>query len=91
MTFNRRQFLTAGSALTASAALAQPSSPLPFLITVQSDPLLPKAIGKRVVVCGGGWGGITAAKYLKKLDPTLEEGRPGIVRNPQKNRLATCS
>ena len=53
MTFNRRQFLAAGAALGAGAALAQPSSPLPFLINMQADPLLPKAAGKRVVICGG--------------------------------------
>ena len=39
---------------------------------MQSDPLLPKAKGKRVVICGGGWGGVTAAKHLKLLDPTLD-------------------
>ena len=55
MTFNRRQFLAAGAVLGATGALAQPTSPLPFLINMQSDPLLPKATGKRVVVCGGGW------------------------------------
>ena len=72
MTFNRRQFLAAGAVLGATSALAQPTSPLPFLINMQSDPLLPKATGKRVVVCGGGWGGISAAKHLKKPDPTLD-------------------
>jgi hypothetical protein len=66
MTFNRRQFLAAGAVLGATSALAQPTSPLPFLINMQSDPLLPKATGKRVVVCGGGWGGISAAKHLKQ-------------------------
>ncbi len=34
--------------------LAQPVTPLPFLITTQSDAVLPKAAGKRVVICGGG-------------------------------------
>jgi NADH dehydrogenase FAD-containing subunit len=90
MSFNRRKFLAAGSALTAAAAIAQPSSPLPFLINMQSDPLLPKASGKRVVVCGGGWGGISAAKHLKKLDPTLEvvvlERNPVFFSCPMSNK-----
>lgn len=90
MTLNRRQFLAAGSALTATAALAQPTSPLPFLINMQSDPLLPKANGKRVVVCGGGWGGISAAKHLKKLDPTLDvvvlERNPVFFSCPMSNK-----
>jgi len=94
MTFNRRQFLSAGAALGATAAIAQPTSPLPFLINMQSDPLLPKATGdksgKRVVICGGGWGGITAAKYLKKLDPSLEvvvlERNPVFFSCPMSNK-----
>ena len=53
MSVNRRQFLAAGAALGATAALAEPTSPLPFLINMQADPLLPKAKGKRVVICGG--------------------------------------
>ncbi len=68
MTLNRRQFLAAGAALGATASIAAPTSPLPFLIQMQSDPLLPKAKGKRVVICGGGWGGVTAAKHLRLLD-----------------------
>ena len=90
MTFDRRQFLTAGTAIGATAALAQPSSPLPFLITMQSDPLLPKASGKRVVVCGGGWGGISAAKHLKLLDPSLDvvvlERNPVFFSCPMSNK-----
>jgi len=90
MTFNRRQFLAAGTALGATAAIAQPSSPLPFLITMQSDPLLPKASGKRVVICGGGWGGISAAKHLKKLDASLEvvvlERNPVFFSCPMSNK-----
>ena len=90
MKLNRRQFLAAGAALGASVAVAQPTSPLPFLINMQSDPLLPKSSGKRVVICGGGWGGITAAKHLKKLDPTLEvvvlERNPVFFSCPMSNK-----
>ena len=90
MTFNRRQFIAASSALTATVALAQPTSPLPFLITTQSDPLLPKASGKRVVICGGGWGGISAAKHLKLNNPTLDvvvlERNPVFFSCPMSNK-----
>ena len=30
------------------------------------------ATSKRVVVIGGGFGGASAAKYLRKLDPTIQ-------------------
>ena len=90
MTLNRRQFLAAGAALGATASIAAPTSPLPFLIQMQSDPLLPKARGKRVVICGGGWGGVTAAKHLRLLDPTLEvvllERNPVFFSCPMSNK-----
>ena len=37
MSLNRRQFLAAGAALGVTGALAQPSTPLPFLINLQPD------------------------------------------------------
>ena len=90
MTLNRRRFLAAGAALGATSALAQPSSPLPFLINLQSAPLLPKAKGKRVVICGGGWGGVSAAKHLRLLDPTLDvvllERNPVFFSCPMSNK-----
>jgi NADH dehydrogenase FAD-containing subunit len=90
MGFNRRQFLAAGAALGATSAIAAPTLPLPFLITLQSQPLLPKATGKRVVVCGGGWGGVSAAKHLKLLDPTLDvvllERNPIFFACPMSNK-----
>lgn len=90
MSLNRRQFLAAGAALGATASIAAPTSPLPFLIQMQSDPLLPKAKGKRVVICGGGWGGVTAAKHLRLLDPSLEvvllERNPVFFSCPMSNK-----
>jgi NADH dehydrogenase FAD-containing subunit len=61
-----------GALLATASVLAQPVRPLPFLITTQSDALLPKAAGKRVVICGGGWGGVSAARHLKKNNPAIE-------------------
>ena len=35
-------------------------------------PRLARAAGAAVVVIGAGFGGATAARYLKRLDPTVE-------------------
>lgn len=57
-TFDRRRFLSlAAAAGLASVAGACASGPA--------------GSGARVVVVGGGFGGATAAKYLRLLDPTL--------------------
>jgi len=56
--FDRRSFLAlAGAAGIASLAGACASGPV--------------GTGPRVVVIGGGFGGATAAKYLRRLDPSL--------------------
>jgi len=34
--------------------------------------ILPPPKGKRVVIVGGGWAGVTAAKYLRKEEPGSE-------------------
>ncbi len=34
--------------------------------------LLPRGRGRRVVIVGGGWGGLTAARHLRDLAPDLE-------------------
>jgi sulfide dehydrogenase [flavocytochrome c] flavoprotein chain len=57
--FNRRQFIQAFAAATSASALAFPSL------------ALAKAKGK-VVVIGGGYGGATAAKYVKMLDNDID-------------------
>jgi sulfide dehydrogenase [flavocytochrome c] flavoprotein subunit len=56
---NRRQFVQALAAASSAAALGSPS--------------IARAAAKaRVVVVGGGYGGATAAKYLKMLDPGID-------------------
>ena len=69
MTDSRRDFLKTsaiglGLAATGGAALAGCAA------AVKGD-FAPKA-GRRVVVIGGGWGGATAAKYVRLLDPRIE-------------------
>jgi sulfide dehydrogenase [flavocytochrome c] flavoprotein chain len=54
----RRQFVAAATAGTISAAF-------PF-------PLLAQGVQPRIVVLGGGFGGATAARFLKRVDPRLE-------------------
>jgi sulfide dehydrogenase [flavocytochrome c] flavoprotein subunit len=75
MSVNRRTFLAAGSA---GAALA--------LAGCASTPGRPLA---RVVVIGGGYGGATAAKYLRlwepRLDVTLVERNEAFVSCPISN------
>jgi NADPH-dependent 2,4-dienoyl-CoA reductase/sulfur reductase-like enzyme len=60
MTMHRRDFLTAGAAGFALAGLAGCAG-----MTATA----PKA---RVAVVGGGYGGATAAKYIRMYDPSIE-------------------
>jgi NADPH-dependent 2,4-dienoyl-CoA reductase/sulfur reductase-like enzyme len=65
MSVTRRQFLrTTGLGVAAVGALGACAPAL------QGD-FAPKS-GKRVVVIGGGWGGATAAKYVRLGDPSIE-------------------
>ncbi|MDK9724592.1 MAG: FAD-dependent oxidoreductase [Sterolibacteriaceae bacterium MAG5] len=61
MPFRRRRFLAASAALAASPLFAQG---LPAL--------LPASGGRRVVIVGGGWAGLSAARRLRDLAPELD-------------------
>ena len=64
---SRRDFLrvsAAGVGLGAGAAFGGCATP------VKGD--LARKSGRRVVVVGGGWGGATAAKYVRLQDPSIE-------------------
>ena len=61
MPFRRRRFLAASAALAASPLFAQA---LPAL--------LPASRGRRAVIVGGGWAGLSAARRLRELAPELE-------------------
>ena len=71
----RRVFLKAG--LAATATIAAPH------LSAQS--------GERVVVIGGGFGGATAARYLRRLNPalqvTLVEPASEFIMCPMSNRV----
>jgi NADPH-dependent 2,4-dienoyl-CoA reductase/sulfur reductase-like enzyme len=65
---SRRDFLrTAGLGLVAGAAGAG----LGGCATSMKGDFAPKT-SRRVVVIGGGWGGATAAKYVRLADPSIE-------------------
>ena len=63
---NRRRFLVSAAALGAA----------PW---VKAADLLPPAKGRRVVIVGGGWGGLSAARHLRDAAPELEV----VVVEPQ--------
>lgn len=77
MPVNRRTFLTAGAALLAPAI-------------ARGRELLPAAKNRRVVIVGGGWGGLTAARHLREnapeLDVVLIEKNAAFWSHPQSNR-----
>jgi sulfide dehydrogenase [flavocytochrome c] flavoprotein subunit len=58
--------LAAGLATPARAAGAKTHASL------ETRAPLPKAKGQRIVVVGGGWSGLTAAKYIKQADAKLD-------------------
>ena len=75
----RRQFLKASGAGGGVLAVAG----LPGCAMFRGETEVPK--GRRVVVVGGGWGGATAAKYVRLADPTIEV----ILLEPNK-KFVSC-
>lgn len=75
---DRREFLVGISALSLSA---------PLLAYTKA----PKRQKAQVVIVGGGYGGVTAAKYLKKENPQLDvvliEERPFFMSCPMSNHF----
>ena len=64
----RRHLLAMGAAGLATSALAQPA------VLTDATRLLPRsgAPRPRVVICGGGWGGLSAARHLREQAPSAE-------------------
>ncbi|MGV3632851.1 MAG: FAD-dependent oxidoreductase [Pseudorhodoplanes sp.] len=67
--FNRRDFLGA-SASMATLATA-PAFAQPAIINASTE-LMPRGNRPRVVIAGGGWGGLTAARHLREQSPDTE-------------------
>jgi NADPH-dependent 2,4-dienoyl-CoA reductase/sulfur reductase-like enzyme len=68
----RRDFLRASGSAVALSGLAgcASRSGAPTVSSTPSD--LSPSRGRRVIVIGGGWGGATAAKYVRMQDPTID-------------------
>jgi NADPH-dependent 2,4-dienoyl-CoA reductase/sulfur reductase-like enzyme len=82
MSVSRRDlFKLAGVGALVSALPSKPSFAAAEKVG-KMGAMLPPPKGNRVVVCGGGWAGLTVAKYLKKEDPNIEvvliEKRPNF-------------
>ena len=93
MTMQRRHFLMTPPALAlGAAAAAAPIATLaaPTIMTPQSRILPRTGKGPRIVICGGGWGGMTAARYLRELIPdsdvVLLERNPTFWSGPMSNK-----
>ena len=71
MTVTRRKFLSRSVAGLGALGLTGivPSGWVPSAFA--TNEIMPKN-GPRVVVVGGGWGGATAAKYIRLQDPGIE-------------------
>jgi NADH dehydrogenase FAD-containing subunit len=73
MEFTRRDVLKASGLSVAALALGSTASTVSAAENpAASTELMPKSAGKRVVIIGGGWGGLTAARYIKKEAPESE-------------------
>ena len=96
--FTRRRFLQftglslaasgAGSATTAQEAAPVGDCPPAFAKLLREAPL-PRPKGARVVIVGGGWSGLTIAKYLKRHNPAFDvlliDKHPSFVSFPLSN------
>jgi len=87
MELSRRDVLRAGAAVALAAS--KPLSAQTLLFTPSSE-LLPRSGRRRVVIAGGGWGGMTAARYVRELAPELEvvllERNPVFWSCPMSNK-----
>ena len=78
MNNHRRTLLKAGLA-GAAGLVASPLAGQPLILNA-SSPLMPRSGKRRVVIAGGGWGGLTAARHLRERAPELEVVM--LERNP---------
>jgi NADH dehydrogenase FAD-containing subunit len=98
MTLDRRHFIAglagtaalAGCASTPSGtATGLQAAPHPAFIGKPAQTLLPKGKAPRVVICGGGWGGLTTAANLRRLAPQAEvvliDRNPSFFSSPLSN------
>ncbi len=66
---NRRGFL--GASASAVSLAAAPAFAQPTVVSGATE-LLPKGNQPRIVIVGGGWGGLSAARHLREQSPNAE-------------------
>ena len=85
MKLSRRDALKLGGAVAASLATTAAAA-VPPKAEKSADPApLPKAKGTRVVVVGGGWSGLSVAKYTKLYAPDAD-----VVLVEQRDVFLSC-
>jgi NADPH-dependent 2,4-dienoyl-CoA reductase/sulfur reductase-like enzyme len=81
---------TPPAAPVAAASAAPAAAPPPFLVGNPGNALVAKGKAPRVVVCGGGWGGLSAAKQIRLQAPQAEvillERNPVFFSCPMSNK-----
>ncbi len=68
----RRDLLKGLGVVAASSALPLSLQASSSLKSAVSNPAVNRSKKTRVIVCGGGFGGLTTARYLKQSNPALE-------------------
>lgn len=85
----RGLFKAAAGAALGVSLLGGPQGVAKPIFYAQPSSILPASRGNRVVVVGGGWGGVTAARLLKQRAPEAEvvllEQRPTFMSCPISN------
>jgi sulfide dehydrogenase [flavocytochrome c] flavoprotein chain len=86
---SRRRLLTTAAAGLAGLAFRPASAAVTGIAARRADLASPK--GQRLVIVGGGWSGLTIAKYVKlaapELDVVLVEKRASFVSHPLSNLM----
>lgn len=91
---SRRRFLQSGGALLAGGLLggagaAETTAAPPAVLRILRRAGAASASGPRAIVVGGGWSGLTMAKYLKRFNPafevTLLDRRQSFISFPLSN------
>jgi len=72
MSINRRDLFKLGAVAAAATITATQVSASTETKAQETSKLKDKSKGKRVVIIGGGFGGLSAAKYIRKQDSSIE-------------------